>query len=265
METTSGKPTDLFATTVQASRLSDEDMQAMWAVFADYYRRSDFERFVLDLHEKSHVIVLRHKRDNTIKGFSTLQCYRQSVGARMVHIIYSGDTIVAREFWGQTALQRAFVWYICKYKLARPRVPVFWFLTSKGYKTYLLLSRNFPEYWPRHDKRTPELPRSIIHQFATQKFGKQWHPDLGLLRHTENSGRLAHHVAPITEEMRRKYPDIDFFARQNPNHETGDELCCIGLVNPAMWLNFLKRLLAKRLRHVGATPRALKEAEDTYA
>ena len=68
--------------------------------------------------------------------------------------------MIAQAYWGQKALQRVFTRYVVGVKLRHPLQRVYWFLITKGYKTYLLLSRYFPEYWPRPG----------VHRFGIQDF-----------------------------------------------------------------------------------------------
>src|SRR4029079_15523392 len=105
--------------------------------------------------KKEHVIVLRDSGDGSLKGYSTLYVFDASVDGRRVKAVFSGDTIVDDMYWGQSTLQRAFFRYVLALKVRNPTVPLYWFLISKGFRTYLLLSRNFPEYWPRHEASTP--------------------------------------------------------------------------------------------------------------
>ena len=127
-----------------------------------------------------------------------------------------------------------------------PFTRVYWFLISKGYKTYLLISRNFPEYWPRHDRETPPWQAEVLHTLATEKFGDAYKPELGIVRFDESHGRLKEGVAPIDDAL-LEHKDIRFFVEQNPGHEEGEELCCIGRIGAGQWTYFTGRLVKKTL------------------
>jgi hypothetical protein len=227
MTTKSGK---LTALTVPANAISPQDMQRMWEVFQNYYDDISRESFEADLKPKSHVILVKDTGDQSVQGFSTLQVMRDNVQGRNVVAIFSGDTIIESSYWGQTALQKAFFRYIVKVKTQHPFAAVYWFLISKGYKTYLLLSRNFPEHWPRHEKATPPWQAAVLDVLARKKFGTAWKPEKGLLQFETCQGRLKHGVAGIEPHLLQA-PDIRFFAEKNPNHLSGEELCCIGRVD----------------------------------
>lgn len=172
----------------------------MWRLFRAYYAdvcREDFER---DLAEKAHVIVLRDVGDRSLCGFSTLKVYDQEVGGRRFRAVFSGDTIVDAAYWGQSALHWTFLRFLVRQKLGALGTPLYWFLISKGYKTYLLLARNFPEHWPRHDRPTPPHAQAILDALSTARYGDAYDPTRGVLSFPEPHGRLRAYVAPLTED-----------------------------------------------------------------
>lgn len=205
----------------RVASLRMEEREAMWALFAASYdgaRRSDFDR---DLAEKHHVIVMKDV-ERHVKGFSTLLAIEEP---GQWCAVFSGDTIVAPGFWGQTALQRAFIWYLMAQRLKRG-LPVFWFLITKGYRTYLLLTRYFPTHWPRHDAPTPAFERALLDTLCTRKFGASWDKQSGLLRFTGDVVRLTEDLADVPPRL-LKDADVAFFLATNPRWREGDELCCL--------------------------------------
>ncbi|MCM2279809.1 MAG: hypothetical protein NDJ89_17175 [Oligoflexia bacterium] len=223
----------LTARTLPVGALGAPAREAMWALFSVYYENIEREVFERDLATKDQVILLRDREDGSIQGFSTLQVYRREIRGRRVVVVFSGDTVISPAYWGQLALQWAFFRYILKTKLLNPAVPVYWFLISKGYRTYLLLSRNFPEYWPRHDRATPEWQQAVLDALAGEKYGADWKPELGILRFERPRDRLRSGVAPIEAALLSGpgNADIRYFQERNPGHAQGDELCCLGRVD----------------------------------
>lgn len=228
-----GRSGKLRGAIVAVTKLPASTVTAMWELFHRYYDATSQEKFLADLRRKRDVIVLRDTGDGSVQGFSTLVLCDTRVDGRRVVGIFSGDTIVDDVYWGQTELQRTFFRYIVTTKLRHPLATVYWFLISKGYRTYLLLSRNFPVHWPRHDRETPEWEERVMDALASELFPDAWRRDLGLLTFGGVEGKLKSHVAPIEPHMMAK-EDIAFFARKNPGHLEGDELCCLGLVDA--WL-----------------------------
>jgi hypothetical protein len=236
----------LRAETVRRAVVTPACRDAMWRLFSAYYDDVERERFLTDLDNKDHVILLSDAMDGALRGFSTVARDRCRVANRDVVSVFSGDTVIDAAYWGQTALQRAFFRYVIATKLQHPFSPVYWFLISKGYKTYLLLSRSFLEFWPRRDRPTPPFQAQIIQTLATARFGDAFEPERGILHHRQALGRLRAHVAPI-DAAALADADIRFFAEQNPGHENGDELCCLGRVDLPMFAYYVGKIATRPL------------------
>jgi len=243
-----GSPGRLVASTRRVDSLDAATRAAMWELYARYYARVDEARFFADLDEKDDVVIVRDARDRSVQGFTTLRAYTQEVGGRRVRVVFSGDTVIATPYQGQSALQVAFVRYVVGL-VVRHREPVWWFLISKGYKTYLLMSRNFLEYWPRHERATSADGQALIDGLARARFGDAYRPELGVVRFAPPGPRLIAGAAPLDPAAADR-PDVRFFFAANPGWEDGDELCCVGRVDLAMALNYLARLAARVGRRV---------------
>lgn len=246
----SSAPPRLRARIVRVDRVGREQRAEMWRLFQSLYADVEQERFEQDLAEKQHIILLHEERDGSLQGFSTLAVYRRSVEGRSVVVVYSGDTVISPGYWGHRALQVAFVRFILLCKLRHPLLPVYWFLISKGYKTYLLLCRNFPEYWPRHDRETPPWQKELLAALCREKFGSAFKEERGILSFDRPLGRLRVEVAPIEPAMLAD-PDIRFFVERNPGHSQGDELCCLGGVGVRQGVYFSARLVRRALSRIG--------------
>jgi hypothetical protein len=203
--------------------LDATELERMWTLFADSYAGARRDVFARDLSEKHHVIVLKDA-SGVLQGFSTLL----KLEVEGACVVFSGDTIIAPGFWGQTALQRAFIWYLMAQRHARPSVPVYWFLITKGYRTYLLISRYFPNHWPRHDAPLPPPEASLLDVLCRDKFGAAWDRDAGLLRYAGQGDavRLSAQLADVPKRLHDD-PDVRFFLETNPRWAEGDELCCL--------------------------------------
>ncbi len=246
----------LAAEVVAVSALDSSAREAMWKVFARYYADVERERFERDLDKKDDVILLIDAGDRSVQGFSTIEVYRRAIDGRDYIAVFSGDTIIDEAYWGQKALHRTFVRYVVTLKLKNPMMPVYWFLISKGYKTYLLLSRNFTTYWPRHERATPAWEKALIDSLAGDKYAYAYQQETGVLRFEECEGRLKQGVAPIEQRLMSE-PDIRFFIQSNPGHAKGEELCCLGKVDAGLWVNFTQRLLLKAARKSASAARRL--------
>jgi hypothetical protein len=228
--------------------LSRADREAMWRLFGGHYVDVDRRTFETDLAEKNHAILLRDSKEGKLRGFTTLLRYCRSIEGQTVGVVFSGDTVVDRRYWGQKALHRAFFRYVLAHKLRHALIPVYWFLLCKGYRTYLLLARSFVEHWPRFDRVMPREKKKLIDKLASDRFGQAYRPTSGLVRFVPCRGRLRPEVAPIDEQMRLCTPEIRFFEGVNPRHAQGDELCCLGLIDFRQLTYYLGKLARRRLR-----------------
>lgn len=235
---------------VPVKDVSRQDQVTMLELFKQYYDLPEPESFFRDFAAKDDVIILFDKRTQEIKGFSTQRKLTHTINGRSYLGVFSGDTIIDRAYWGDYTLGWAFFWYLSKLCLPNPFKRVYWHLISKGYKTYLLMTNNFMTFYPRHGQKTPDFFQSLSDDFARQLYPKTYRKDLGLLVFEGPHEHLKDHVAPITEELKRKYPHIRYFAERNPRWEAGDELVCVAEYNLFLPVRLLKKLFLKSLKKV---------------
>ena len=139
-------------------------------------------------------------------------------------------------------------------KIKHPFSNVWWFLISKGYKTYLLLANNFHEYYPRVGVDTPENKKDILECLAEKIYPNRFDRNTGLIKfESEKHEKLKIFVAPITDQMCEKNKKIKFFQDSNPEWEKGDELACIGKVLFIMGLShpykIFRKIITRKLRN----------------
>src|SRR5215475_12439837 len=150
----------LTASIVAGAGLHTEDKARMFTLMRKYYDAVTEETFQADLCGKDAVILLRDR--GAVHGFSTLVSLQVTVGHKTIYGVFSGDTVIDKQYWGRHALQKAFLRRMFREKLKRPFTPLYWLLITKGYKTYLMMANNFAEYYPRFDKATPAETRAIM-------------------------------------------------------------------------------------------------------
>lgn len=237
----------LTAKTVKIAHLKEKQIEDMFGLFELFYDDVSFSRFKADLKNKSKVILMTDK-SKSIKGFSTMDEFDLPLNNKNYRILYSGDTIIAPEHWGTSVLTLAFLKYMIKMKLRYPTRPVWWFLISKGYKTYLLLANNFINYYPRHDKETPKDHQELLRALSEKLYPGKFNSKTGVIEfNVGEHEKLKETVAPITEELKNKYSKIKFFEEKNPNWRIGHELSCIGEVDPRLAVVHPIKLLKKMI------------------
>lgn len=232
---------------IPTSMLTDADRRRMYALLGTYFEGTDPAGFETDLGEKQSVILLRDGRSGLIQGFSTLMRLDCRVDGQDVAAFFSGDTIVDREYWGESVLAR--VWGQAVFEAAdrlqveRPGLQVYWFLICSGYKTWRFLPVFFREFYPSAAAPTPSRMKRILDTLASGKFGDQYLPELGIVR-LRRATPLRRGVAEITDERLRD-PHVAFFARMNPGHDRGDELACLAELSRSNLTRAAARLMAR--------------------
>jgi hypothetical protein len=208
-------------------RISTSEVREMHRLFSRYYEHASFETFVADLKRKSGAFLVRRKADGRIVGFSTLAIHRMEVDGRPIKELFSGDTILEKEYWGNRAFSVAFLLRLVIEALKNPFTPQYWFLISKGFKTYLLLSKNFPDYYPRRDREDDGL-RRIVEAYCEMLFPGVLDRRTMLLDFGAGYNRLRAEVALLTPALCRREPDVAFFEQRNPSWRRGTELPTVG-------------------------------------
>jgi hypothetical protein len=210
---------------VPRSEITAAQREAMFALMDDSYEGVRRDRFGADLDEKDWVIQV-FDPDGRLCGFSTQMLLRAECDGAAVVVLFSGDTVVAREHWGDAAL--AHVWGRLALRLIdeNPATELYWFLISKGYKTYRFLPIFFRDFHPRPGGTLPPRVRAVRDTLALRKYPDAFDAARGVVRARPGQDRLRRGVADVTPGRLRD-PFVRFFVESNPGHAAGDELCCL--------------------------------------
>lgn len=209
---------------VRRSELLAREEAAMLALLAaqfDGVTRASFER---DLDEKGWVILLEDAA-RALRGFSTLDCRECRLRGEQVTVVYSGDTVVAAEAAGTTALSRTWIGAVQLLRRLHPHGPLYWLLIVSGYRTYRFLPVYWKRFHPRPDAPTPPESQALLDALAEGRFGPRYDRERGVVRF------------PVPQVLREELrgipparladPHVAFFAERNPGYERGDELVCL--------------------------------------
>jgi hypothetical protein len=227
--------------------VTQADREEMYALLCTYFSATDRRQFESDLGEKETVLLLRDSDSGRIVGFSTLMRMTQSIDGRDVVAFFSGDTIVDRDYWGETVLSR--LWSRTVFTEAArltahaPALAIYWFLICSGYKTWRFLPVFFREFYPNPDCVTPPHVQRIVDTLGARKFGDQYLPESGIVR-LRAATPLRDGIATVTSERLRD-PQVAFFARMNPGHARGDELACLTEISRANLTRAGERIVAR--------------------
>lgn len=215
-------PSDHFEDCDRAC-LSAEEVAEMRGLLEEHFEGVRADQFERDLSEKNRV--LRVWRDGRLVGFTTVLAYQTEVSGETIHVIYSGDTIVAPEAWGSSALARGWIRMVKRLQRSAPSGKWYWLLLSAGFRTYRFLPVFWREFWPRPEGEMPDELLHLRNTLARERFGDQFDESAGVVRF-ERPQWLGPRLA-VVPEGRTGDDHVAFFLARNPGWREGDELVCL--------------------------------------
>lgn len=237
----------LVARTLAVGALDAATRDAAFTLLRASYDGTSRDRFEHDLAEKQHIILLHDRDSGALKGFSTVMVRAIDSPRGPATVVFSGDTVIDREYWGQKQLQLAFARLLVALKLRAPTRPLYWFLISKGYRTYLLFANAFPCAVPRDGVDDAPALRSMLDALASERFGAEYDVARGVVRYATPHERVRDGIAPATgAALTNRH--VRFFVERNPDHASGVELACLADVRLRDLVRALLRISAARWR-----------------
>ena len=219
------RPALIAPQAVEVATLDAPQREAMYALYVRYYDAVSRERFLADLADKRYTVLL-HDQAGVLQGFSTLAEYPREFDGGTIGVLFSGDTVVDARHWGQQALTFAWLRLAGRLKARAPERPLYWFLISKGHRTYRFLTAFAREFWPAFNRPTPPRMQALMNALARERFGDDFDAAAGVIRFAESRGHLRAPFAKVSEAHRR-LPEVAFFLARNPGYARGDELVCL--------------------------------------
>jgi hypothetical protein len=212
---------------ISRSDLTPDEKLAMFALLRAHFSGVDRETFESDLSEKNFVILLEDD-GRVLRGFSTLLVY-QSCARPDITVVYSGDTIVGRDWWGSPALPLSWLRAVREVTPRYGGQEVWWLLITSGFRTYRFLPVFFRSFCPRHGHHAPTEESRLLDMLASERFGSRYDASRGIVE-------LARPQILVPElldvpEGRTGDPDVAFFLARNPGYVRGDELACVARID----------------------------------
>ncbi|TBO29343.1 hypothetical protein EYS42_13115 [Aquabacterium lacunae] len=263
-------------------RVTVTHIKQMYELYQSYYENTALDIFISDLSKKTGVIMVTRKSDDRLVGFSTQVLMHMTVDGRKVRGIFSGDTIVDKRYWGNNELAKAFYKFCVRQIVVRPPwIPLYWFLISKGYKTYLLMTNNSYKFYPRSGGDpwgNDEFYKHVTESYSQQLFPEYYDKEKGVLDFGHDYVHLKGDVADITPELAASNEHIAYFDQVNPGWRVGHELPCLAALDyhsillslwhrPAKW--FKRNVLGQKVKgkqveqKLNAAPPAQRWANDS--
>lgn len=208
---------------ILTKNLSEQTIQAMASLYQEYFDGSSEVIFRQDLADKDEVILLYHQKQ--LVGFTALKVFDFDWQGKLNRIVYSGDTIVAFNHWGQQRLAFAWIAHVGQIRRRNPTLPLYWFLLVKGHRTFKYLAVFAKSFFPHWDYQRDDL-KDLADQLALIRFGYNYDPASGLVRFPESRGHLKPEIADASPRELNKIA-TQFFFQKNPHYHLGHELVCL--------------------------------------
>jgi hypothetical protein len=248
---------------VPPESLEGSERESMYALMRANYDGMDPARFSADLAAKDLVILVREP-EGALRGFSTVAFNPGSLGSRGYDVIFSGDTIISPEHWGSPALSQGFRSVMGGFKGVTGGRDLFWFLISKGHRTYLYLPLYFRRYHPALETDRSEDLSEVADACAQALFPGAWNRNTGLIRFSDPLDHLKPELADVGPG-KSDNPHVRFFLERNPGYLRGDELACVARVEKANLLRPDPRFFGAAQESPPALFRAIAEGKSGKA
>lgn len=221
------------------AELEKNEIDEIVNLYLTYYDGSSSQQVISDLKTKTEVLLLTY--NEKLVGFSSFELYIFDYEGNKKQIIYSGDTVVHHQHWGQQALSNAWIKYIGKLKLRIQNIPIYWFLIVKGHRTYKFLPAFTKSFFPHWSIDRSDL-KPFLDALAKDKFGRFYNEIDGLVKFEVSKGHMKENIAIVPENEKKK-ASVNFFLQCNPNYYLGHELACLCEFNDENLRPLTKRIL----------------------
>lgn len=228
-------------------QLRQEQIAEMHALFEACYDYASKSAFDADLADKTHIVLLLDEVQQ-LMGFSTQQIYQVETPNGPANILFSGDTVIAPSCWGTQELVRGWCELTARMLTEAGEVPCYWFLISKGFRTYLYLPLFFKTYHP-HPDGIGTILKPLLDRLASEKFPDAYDSTSGLIHFQSSKGQLGGEFAEIPDH-RHENRDVRFFLAQNPDFASGVELACLAPISLANTHGLGRRILTHSLKRL---------------
>lgn len=213
----------LYGKLIPIEDLTPGDTARMLRLMQAFYDGMESDAFYKDLRDKDSCILLRDEND-VIQGFSSQKSLTLQLREGPICGVFSGDTIIHPDHWGSLELHKIFARHFFRY--AEEYGEFYWFLISKGYKTYRILPTFFRSFYPSCAWPAPEREARIMAALGARLYPDDYNPATGVVEYRYAKDRLRAGVADITQHHQRD-EHIAYFLKRNPGYAHGNDLVCL--------------------------------------
>ena len=219
--------------------LTADAVERMFGLMDKYYGNMRRDNFVCDLACKDGALLV-FDADGAICGFTTYAMFHTEFGSRPLSVLYSGDTVIEERYWGSMATTRLFTALLGECLRHAPH-ELYWFLLSKGVRTYQLLPLYFRTFYPCSGEATPPLEAGLIDYLAELQFADHYRLESGVVRFGVGGDYLRDHFDRRLKSGDQRH--AEYFCKINPGYRHGDNLPCIARISPDNFQPIVSRWL----------------------
>ena len=217
------EPAKYTCNAVSVAELDGQTRRAMCDLYLSSYEATNAELFEGDLRSKDEALLLHF--GPRLVGFTTLRVFDAVWQGADIRVVFSGDTVVDREHWGQQTLSLNWVRRMGHIKRMQPEKRLVWLLLVKGHRTYRYLHVFAKTFHPREGQHDANLAALASH-LARQQFHEDYNAATGLVEFVPSRGQLKQDLAePRPDEESRA--GVAYFLQRNPAFRLGHELVCV--------------------------------------
>lgn len=229
------------------SEMNQSSIERMYFIMEENYSSISFSAFKNDLKNKQFIGVLKDG-ENQIQGFTTYAINPFNLGTSEYNILFSGDTIISPFYWGSQELVRGFCKTVGGLIAGTSEKKWYWFLLSKGHRTYMYLPLFCEKYYPAVNKNEEANLFPIINKCAKAMYGSNWDPEKRVITFEKSHGELKKIHTETNLKKVKSNVHIDFFLKRNPGFKNGDELTCMAELTLDNMKRFAKNMVLEGIK-----------------
>jgi hypothetical protein len=227
---------------IASDRVSAPVWDEIWVLTRTFFE-TERHHAEQKLKRRQRIVLFRAVPGRELIGIASIDIYPVLFHGRKLVAIHTSHVLLLETYRGRNLLQRVGFSTFWEVRMRYPLHRIYWFFDTFSYKSYLLLPRNFREYWPRHEHATPAWELGLMDYLATLIHRSAWRAERGIVVRSGQK-RLQPDAAPLHDAQS---PELAFFEHMNPGHAEGDMLVCLCPLTLSNWLHAARKAV-QRLR-----------------
>jgi hypothetical protein len=229
---------------VPAARLGDDELEEIWRFYSRFVDRPKTP-FIEGVRRTGDVFLGRERGGGPLRAFAAASAMDVTFAGATCGVMYGAWAAIDPAFRGGQLLQWAGLVTWLKYRRRHPLRRTYFVIMASTYTSYLLLTRNFAEYWPRRQAPTPPLERALLDTVMRRVAGSDWDAEAGVVR---RYGRLRYREGVVADDGDQGDPEVAYYAARNPGQREGDSLACVAPLSLRNWRTVAWRAVARSTR-----------------